>query len=218
MSIIYYLDGVDLLTYGVHVSSSKGLISRPKIKNPVSHNWETIHGESVDLASKYYEARDLELECFIVASTKQDFITKCGQFFDQFDKAYTRRLMVQVDELAPLVYEVYIPGEIEIKKEWKEATMVGTFTLKLREPEPVKRVIRYTRTGEGDKTVSITVTSTKVLNVYWGDGNHAFDLSGNTQTVTHSYTANGTYYIVVTGCIDEITSFTTTGTVIWQKL
>lgn len=218
MAVTYLLDGVDLRTYGVYVSDSDGLLSRPKMKQPNSMSWPNYHGEVVSLQKKYYEARAIKLNCFIKASDPTDFINKLNAFLALFDKAWTRRLTVSVEANEPLVYEVYAEDGIEVKKEWNKSTMVGTFILNLKEPEPVKRVLKYTRTADADKTVSITLTSSKLLNIYWGDGSHTFDVSGTSQTRTHNYTANGTYYIVITGNIDEITSLTTTGKIVWTKL
>lgn len=218
MDVSYYIDGVDFKTYGVFVSSSKGLIGRPELKQPVTLNWETYHGENTDLSSRYYKSREIELDCFIPASSKGDFLSKSSAFLNSLDKAGTRRLMVVADIDKPLLYEVYFYGEIDISKKWRDGEMVGTFTVKLKEPEPIKKVIKYTRTSEGDKTASITVTSTKMLNFYWGDGLNTFDVSGVNQTITHPYLTNGTFYIVVTGNIDDITSLTTNGTVVWNKL
>ena len=214
----YYIDNYNLKQYGVSVSASIGLLSRPKTKSIDVKSWADYHGEVTDLRNKYYEPRDIQLECFIEASNKADFLLKCNAFLSLFDAKKTRRLTVSIDGSEPLQFEVYLSAEVDIKKKWSEGQMIGTFTLKLKEPEPVKRVIKYTRTGEGDKTVSITLTSRKLLNVYWGDGSHTFDVSGAAQTITHSYATNGTFYIVVTGCIDEIDSLTTTGAVVWNKL
>lgn len=35
---------------------------------------------------------------------------------------------------------------------------------------------------------------------------------------THNYASNGTFYAIVAGCVDEITSFLTTGTVIMEQV
>lgn len=218
MNVNYFIDGVDFKQYGVFVSASHGLLSRPKLKSPVSVNWETYHGEVIDLDHKYYESREIQLNCFIKASSKFEFISQCNAFSALFDQTGSRRIAVSVDGSEPLVYEVYLADGIDVKKEWTDSDMIGTFTIKLKEPEPIKKVLKYTRSSDADKTVSITVTSTKLLNIYWGDGTHTFDVSGTSQTVTHNYAENGVFYIVVTGNVDEITSLTTTGAVVWNKL
>lgn len=217
--VTYYIDSNDIKqTYSVYVSASAGLFSKPKPKALSPTNWPDYHGEVVDLENKYYEAREITLDCFIKAANKADFIVKCNAFLAVFDAKGTRRLSVAVDGSEPLQFEVYLSAEVDIKKKWSEGQMIGTFQLKLREPEPVKKIIKYTRTNESNKTVSITVTSSKLLNIYWGDGTHTYDVNGTAQTITHNYAANGTFYIVITGNIDEITSLTTSGTIVWNKL
>lgn len=218
MEVTYKLDGIDLKTYGIGISDSKGVLSRPKLKTPSKQQWDNYHGDVLDLSRKFYEARTITLECFIKADGATDFITKCKAFMDQFDKPELRQLLVSVEGSEPLAFMVYLEGGIDFEKTWNDRLMVGTFTLTLSEPEPIKRILKYTRTSAADKTVGITFTSTKMLNIYWGDNSHTFDASGTAVTKTHDYAANGTYYIVVTGDIDAITSLTTTGKVVWTKL
>lgn len=218
MNVTYYLDGIDIKTYGVHVSASEGLLSQPRAKAVQTLDWKEYNGSVVDLSKRFLEAREITLECFIVATDAIDFINKCNAFQALLLMPFTRRLSVAVDGSEPLVYEVFSEDGIDVKKTWNRTTMVGTFTLKFKEPEPVKKVLKYSRTSAANKTVSITLTSAKLLNIYWGDGSHTFDVSGTAQTITHDYATNGTFYIVVTGNIDEITSLTSTGTLVWNKL
>lgn len=219
MQVNYYIDGMNLRTlYDVFVSKSIGLLSKPKPKQPKSMQWQDYHGEVVDLGVKYYESREIQLECFTKAGSNAEMIKNFNHFMGIFDKSGTHRLSVSVDSSEPLVYEVFLGSSIDLKKTWSGGQAVGEFTLVLREPEPVKKVLKHTRTGDGNKTVSITVTSSKLLNIYWGDGTHTFDVSGADHTVTHDYTKNGTFYIVITGNIGEITSLTTTGRIVWNKL
>lgn len=221
MEVVYKIDDIDLRNYNVYVSASDGLLSRPKPKANISVDWADYNGKVVDLSKRLYEDRDIELDCFIKADSQSEFLAKCNDFLAVFDKTGTRRLEVYVSNETtpkPLVYEVYLAESVNVLKKWNSHTMVGTLKLKLTEPEPIKKVLKYTRTGTANKTVSITTTSAKLLNIYWGDGSHTYDVSGTAQTITHDYTVNGTYYVVVTGNIDEITSLTTTGIVVWNKL
>ena len=96
--------------------------------------------------------------------------------------------------------------------------MVGTFQLKLIEPEPVKRILKHIRISDATKTCTITMTTAKMVNVYWGDGNVDYDIEGEEITITHDYADNGDYFPVITGCIDEITDFETNAIVVWSKL
>ena len=214
----YLLDGVDFKEYGVYVSGSEGIMNRPKLKTPTSVSWDNYHGESVDLSHKFYESREITLSCFVKASSKMDFIKKVTTFEQLFDKTGTNRLVIDVHPVKPLIYEVYCKDEIEMSKTWNDNLMVGTFKLKLVEPEPVKKVLKHIRVGEATKTCTIKMTTTKYVNIYWGDGNVDYDVYGASKTVKHDYDANGDYFPVITGCIDEIKAFDTNAIVVWDKI
>lgn len=214
----YALDGVDFREFGVFVSDSDGILSRPKLKSLASISWDNYHGEDVDLNHKYYEAREITLSCFIKASNKADFIGKMTRFEQQFDRRGLHRLSIDVHPTKPLVYEVYCKDEISVAKKWSDNLMVGTFKLKLTEPQPVKRVLRHVRVSDDTKTCTITLTSSKYVNVFWGDGEVQEDISGKNVTITHNYKEDGVYFPVVTGCIDEIEAFSTNAIVVWNKL
>lgn len=221
MEIICKIDQVNFKDYGVYVSSYSGLLSRPKPKKNVSVDWPDYNGIVVDLSKKFYEPRELEFSCFIKADSQSEFVAKCNTFLSIFDKPNTRRIEVFLDNETtpkPLPYEVYLSEEIEIKKTFQSGQMVGTFTLKLTEPEPIKKVFKYTRTGASDSEVTISFTSSKMVNIYWGDGSHSYDFSGEITDLSHTYAANGTYYIVMTGNIDEISDLSTTAVLVWNKL
>lgn len=214
--IKYTIDGTDIETKGVHVSASSGVVDGLKMKEPFTVSWEDYNGQAIDLSAPRYEVREIKLDCWLKASDPVDFVTKVNSFLALFDKAGLRRLQIGIDANKPLVYEVYRASAVDIEKKWRSAEMIGTFTLTLVEPEPVKKVLKYTRTSDADKTVSITFESDYIINIYWGDGNTTLDEAEG--TATHDFTADGDYIIIVTGNIDQITSFTTTGTVIWDKL
>lgn len=218
-NIEYTIDGVNIKdVYGVCVAASKGVIDKPKLKTPTSVSWDNYHGEVVDLWHKFYEAREITLSCFLKAESKNDFITKVVQFEQLFDKQGTQRLMISVHPIKPLVYEVYCKNEISVTKTWNDRLMVGTFDLKLTEPEPVKRVLKHIRVSEATRECVVTLTSDKYVNIYWGDGESDLDVCGMNKTVKHTFKDNGDFFIVITGCIDEITDFSTNAIVIWNKL
>lgn len=214
----YLLDGKDFKDFGVYVSGSDGIVSRPKLKSPASLKWDNYHGESVDLAHKFYESREITLSCFVKAETKMDFIKRVSEFEQQFDKVGTNRLTIDVHPVKPLIYEVYCKDAIEISKEWSDDIMVGTFKLKLVEPEPVKRVLKHIRVGESTKACTIRMSTRKYVNIYWGDGSVDYDVCGDNVLVSHDYTTNGDYFPVITGCIEEITSFDTNAIVVWERI
>lgn len=214
----YTLDGVDFREYGVFVSDSDGILNRPKLKQLASVSWDNYHGEDVDLNHKYYEAREITLSCFIKAQTKNDFIVQMSRFEQQFDKRGLHRLMIDVHPIKPLIYEVYCKDEISVSKKWNDELMVGTFKLKLTEPQPVKRVLKHIRVSEATKTCSINISTHKLVNIFWGDGSVDEDISGSNIAVSHKYKENGEYFPVITGCIDEIEAFQTNAIIVWNKL
>ena len=213
------LDGVDMREYGVFVSGSSGILNRPKMKTPTSISWDNYHGESVDNRHKYFEKRYITLDCFIKAQGKNDFIDKVTRFEHLFDVNGTfNRLVFDVHPIKPLIYIVYCQDEIDVDKTWNDDLMVGTFKLKLYEPEPVKRVLKHIRTSADNATCTIKMDTTKRVNIYWGDGTVDNDVAGFGIELSHTFAANGEYFPVITGCIDEISSFETNAIVVWQKL
>lgn len=216
--IAYLVDDVNFKDFGVFVSGSEGILNRPKLKTPATVSWDNYHGESVDLMHKFYEPREITLSCFIKAESKIDFITQLANFERMFDKKGTQRLVIDVHPVKPLIYEVYCKDAIEITKEWNDNLMVGTFKLKLIEPEPVKRILKHIRVSDATKRCTITLTSTKYVNIYWGDGTVDYDIQGTNKTITHDYETNGDYFPMVTGCIDEISKFETNAIVVWEKI
>jgi hypothetical protein len=214
----YLLDGVDFKEYGVYVSESEGVVNRPKLKSMASLSWDNYHGESVDLMHKFYEPREIALTCFIKANSKNEFTMRVSAFEQLFDRQGTHRLVIDVHPTKPLIYEVYCQDEIAVFKKWNDDLMVGTFKLKLIEPEPVKRILKHIRVGESTKTCTITLSTVKLVNIFWGDGWVDYDISGENVTLSHNYTRNGDYFPVITGCIDEISSFATNAIIVWNKL
>ena len=129
--------------------------------------------------------------------------------------------MIEVDDTVvtrkSLLYEVFLQEEIDLQKKWNATHMIGTFNLKLREPEPVKCVYKFVAIAEALE-VSIQLTTTDPINIYFGDGSSQFDVLTATGEVNHSYASAGTYYLVLTGVIENITAVTTTATLVWNRL
>ena len=219
--INYFINGVNIKDeYGVCVSSSEGVLDKPKLKTPLSVNWDNYHGEVVDLNRKYYEPREITLSCFVKADSKMDFIQKVMQFTKLFDGVGTQRLVIDLQANKPLIYEIYCKDAIAVSKTWNDNSMIGTFKLKLTEPEPVKRILKYIRTNSSNATCRIDIKTSKCVNIYWGDGSVDYDIYSENAIgrFTHTYAANGEYLIVITGCIKEIENFSSNGSIIWNEL
>jgi hypothetical protein len=213
----YLIDSVNLKEFDVTVSESNGVLDLPKLKTPFSINWPDYHGQVIDLTRKRIEAREIELKCWMKATGKMNFVTKLNSFLDMFRKDGTQRLTIDIHPTKPLLYEVYCDNGISISKRWNDDLMIGTFTLKLVEPDPVKRVVRHQRISEATKTLTVTLTSDKAVTIYWGDGTKE-EIYGTNITRSHQYSKDGIYYAIVAGVIEEITNFQTNGIVVWNKL
>lgn len=233
--LTYLLDGVDFKQYGVFVSASKGLLDGLKMKDPYKVEFDGYHGAALDLSRPRFEEREITLECFITTTGgKLEFVRKVKEFLDQFSARHKvadgatlnanlcpaglHRLMVDIHPVKALVYEVYLPDATDIDKTWNDARMTGTFTLKLREPEPVKKVLKHIRTSAANARTGFTISTSKLVNVYWGDGTTLQDISGTNVEVSHTYADNGEYFIIITGVIEDIEAFSTDDIVIWDKV
>lgn len=233
--LTYLLDGVDFKEYGVYVSASKGLLDGLKMKDPYKVEFDGYHGTAIDLSRPRFDEREITLECFITTTGgKLEFVRKVKAFLDLFSTRHMvaegatlnadlcpaglHRLMVDIHPVKALVYEVYLPDATDIDKTWNDARMTGTFTLKLHEPEPVKKVLKHMRTNNSNARTEFTITTSKLVNVYWGDGTTSQDICGTKQNVAHTYAENGEYYIIITGVIEDVETFETDDIVIWDKV
>lgn len=215
----YFVGDRNFKEFGVHVSGSSGIIGMLERKEPLTVDWDSYHGLVVDTKRPRYKERIITLDCFIEASSKTNFVEWVQLFMSQFQKPDTQRLKIEYDgRTKPLYYEVFAQSGSDVEKNWTydNDLMVGTFRLTLIEPEPVKRVIRHI--GDAGSIAEITLSSHKLLNIFWGDGTITRGVSGSEVTQNHTYLEAGEYDIVITGVIEDITSFTTNAIIVWNKL
>lgn len=217
----YYINEKNFKDFGVFVSSSSGLMGRLGRKSSLESDWDDYHGQVIDLAHPRYKERTIELKCFIEGLTRTQFVQAVDRFMSEFDKPYTQRFKCEYDgHTMPLVYEVYVKDEADVTKTWaryNDDLMVGTFTLKMVEPEPVKRVLRWIAAESGTQA-SITLTSNRMLDIFWGDGKRTNNVHGDKVTLTHTYEGSGEYEIIIAGNIEDIEKFDTNAIVLWDKL
>lgn len=215
----YFVGDRNFKEFGVHVSGSSGIIGMLERKEPLTVDWDSYHGLVVDTKRPRYKERIITLDCFIEASSKTNFVEWVQLFMSQFQKPDLQRLKIEYDgRTKPLYYEVFAQSGSDVDKNWtyENDLMVGTFRLTLIEPEPVKRVIRHI--GGSGSIATITLSSNKLLSIYWGDGTITGGVSGSEVTQNHTYLEAGEYDIVITGVIEDITSFTTNAIIVWNKL
>lgn len=217
----YFIDDLNFKSFGVEVSKADGLFNRLARKDALTVEWDNYHGIVRDKRQPRYKERKITLECFIHANSRTAFVEAVMRFFAQFDAAGNHRFKC-VPHLTtkPLVYEVELLEEVDVDKIWgqySDELMVGKFKLVLVEDEPVKRVLRHVGTT-ANTIATISVTSVKYLNIYWGDGTHTYNVAGTSKAVQHSYTQPGEYDIIITGVIEDIEAFSTNAIVIWDLL
>lgn len=218
----YYIDGVNLKDYGVRVEGSDGIIDGLVMKTPFTANYLDEHGEVIDLTRPRFEPREISLSCWIKGEGGyMDFTNKVTSLLAALRAPGTHRLMIDINPTKPLVYQVYCLNGPKIKKTWNEEKMIGTFTLNLREPEPVKRVLKHIAITEATREISISIKSNRYYNIYWGDGEADYDVGGNATeivTTTHTYAENGDYFPIITGVIEDILEFSSNAIVVWNEL
>ena len=219
--LIYSINGVKLSDLSIYVESSAGVLDMLVRKPSIVRNWNDYHGEQIDLSEPVYEPRNIILNCNLIAVDKDDFYGKLDLLKQEFAKPNLQRLMINYLELGmgyvtPLVYEVYLSEGINVEKRWQDGQMFGSFSLRLREPEPVKRVVKFAYNA----TANISMVSSTPVNIYWGDGTKTLNQKG-TISLTHAYPGGmetSDKYAIITGMIEKITGFTHNGTLIWSKL
>ncbi len=209
---IYYINGKNFKDFGVFVSDSFGVLGLPKMRKPKSHVWEDYNGEVIDLKAKYYEPRNIRLQCFMEADGELDFASKMTAFCAEFCESGTSRLLIDVIPGKPLIYEVFLSSPIDPEKEWEEGQMVATFSLTLIEAEPLKKVLKV-----AGSSVSLSGVAPKVLTIHWGDGRTAADVGGD-MNLSHNYSSVGPHYIVIAGGVAEIENLDTNAEEIWSRL
>ncbi len=220
--LIYSINGKPFIdTWGIYVQESDGLLDRPAMKTPVSQDWPGHHGEVVDLDDKRVQARDITLKCWMPCVSKLDFAEKFNDFCKQFEGNGTARLMVDIHPTRPLVYEVYLREALNVSKKWNDRLFVATFTLKVREPDPVKRIVRFLSIEGEEHSIKLNAGTGNVLTIAWGDGTFTHNVYGEHTTdataLKHTYTDDGIYYAIVSGVIEDVTDFETDGIVVWEK-
>ncbi len=176
----YSLNGKFFKDFGVQVSDSRGIGDVPARKEVQKFSWAEYHGDSVYLPTAKYQSREIELDCFIIGDNWEKLYNNFISFIrDEFAKAGTQRLMIEPFGFKPYVYEVYSNDQIKLNKRFHQGRIAATFTLKMIEPNPVKKVFVL----NGDN-LSISLKTKKEVEIFFGDGSYysgsgSIDISRN---------------------------------------
>lgn len=161
----YSVNGKYFKDFGTYVSDSDGLFDALKRKKVNSYDWAEYHGESPDLSSPKFEAREITLKCFVVGDDWVLMKSNFDAIISEFQKAGTQRLLIEPLGLKVLPYEVCMIDDVNLKKTFKDGQMIGLFTIKLIEPNPIKKVLYFT--GE---TLNLSYTSPSETEIFYGNG------------------------------------------------
>lgn len=162
----YSINGKYFKDYGIYVSSSLGLLDALKRKPVKTYDWAEYHGESVDLSNPKFEAREIVLNCFIKGNNYQQMFDNFRNVvLSEFQKSGTQRLLVEPFGYKALPFEVYMIDDVKIAKEFSESTSIGVFSIKLIEPNPIKKVLYLT-----ENTLNLSYNSSKETEIFFVNG------------------------------------------------
>ncbi|OBS12826.1 hypothetical protein ATE49_15330 [Elizabethkingia miricola] len=140
--INWTINGKNFDSFGIGVSASRGFGDLLKQKDRPSYNWPGQHGKQYDLDSKpKYEERTIELDCFVIGDNWNLMTDQFRSFSSEFDKEGTQRLIVEIFSYKPRIYDVILSDKIILNEVKKEGKSAGSFTLKLTEPDPIKKIL-----------------------------------------------------------------------------
>lgn len=201
----YSLNGVNFIANKIFVQESKGLLDKLKPKARKSYNWAEQHGTAVDTSAPKYEAREITLKGWVEGENWQEMKRNFDMLLAEFDKEGLARLIVDFGK--ELVYDVYLIDGVELKKEFNQGRQIGFFTLKMIEPNPVKKVLKLI----GNK-LNLAFISQDWVNI---------NIDGENQTLKGNISLNktlpsGKHYAVISGNVEKIQNLETNAEVIWN--
>ncbi|MCE4064362.1 phage tail family protein [Chryseobacterium gleum] len=165
MGLKWSINGRDFAEFGINVSESKGVLDKLKPRERNSYTWAEYHGKQIDLSKPYFEAREMELQCWLRASDSNRLTENFNSFLALFDTKSTKRFLIEPFGNKELAYEVLLNGSADLSKEFREGEMYGSFTLKLIEPNPIKRVLKTSL-----DTFKLSYEIDSETEIFFGDG------------------------------------------------
>lgn len=213
--IKYYIDGIYIMDYNIHIEASKGLLDFPGIKDKTTANYADSDGVYVDLSKGMLKPRSITLKCTSVCD--HDKLTKdsgyiytaknINRFAGILRSEGLHRLEVVSDTNynKRLVYDVYLNGDISIDKgAMDERVSIAEFEVNLIEPFPNKIVYKV-NAPNGLIYVDVSVNKSALIDISWGDkGRNYNELIVDDKAITHTYEFGGEYYIIISGDIESI--------------
>ncbi|WFB67086.1 hypothetical protein [Chryseobacterium sp. WX] len=165
MGLKWSINGRDFAEFGINVSESKGVLDKLKPRERNSYTWAEYHGKQFDLSKPYFEAREMELQCWLRASDSDTLTENFNSFLALFDTKSTKRFTIEPFGNKEYAYEVLLNGSADLTKEFRDGEMYGSFTLKLTEPNPIKKILKTTL-----DSFKISYEIDSETEIFFGDG------------------------------------------------
>lgn len=161
----YSVNGKYFKDFGISISDSEGLFDALKRKKVNTYDWAEYHGQSVDLSKPKFEAREITLKGFVVGNDWENMKSNFDVILREFQKSGTQRLLIEPFGKKPLPYEVYLEDSVKLEKRFKEGKMIGVFSIKLIEPNPIKKVLYLI-----GNTLNLSYNSSTETEIFYGNG------------------------------------------------
>lgn len=207
----YSVNGKYFKDFQVYVSASDGLFDALPRKFVNIYEWAEYHGSAPDLTSPKFEVRKISLQCFVVGSDWLQMKENFDQIVREFQKPGTQRLLIEPYGLKPLPFEVFMVEGVVLEKTLNKSKMIGVFTLRLIEPNPIKKVLLLTGT-----TLNLAYDSPMETEIFYGNGE--MDSVYNDAVISGKVLPPGDKYIIIAGDIDRVTNLVTNANVVWDRL
>lgn len=205
----YSINGKYFKDYGVYISSSDGLFDALKRKKVNTYDWAEYHGSSLDLSSPKFEAREITLKGFVVGDNWVSMKFRFDTIISELQKAGTQRLLIEPFGMKPLPYEVYMEDSSPLEKTFSDGKMVGIFTLKLIEPNPIKKVLRV-----NGNMLRLSYNSDTETEISYGNGEK--DIAYSNASLSKVLPSGS--IVVIAGNIENISNLITDAEVLWERL
>ena len=205
----YSINGKYFKDYGVYISSSDGLFDALKRKKVNTYDWAEYHGSSLDLSSPKFEQREITLKGFVVGDNWVSMKFRFDTIISELQKAGTQRLLIEPFGFKPLPYEVYMEDSSELQKTFSDGKMVGIFTLKLIEPNPIKKVLRV-----NGNMLHLSYNSKFETEISYGNGEK--DIAYSNASLSKVLPSGS--IVVIAGNIENISNLITDAEVLWERL
>lgn len=205
----YSVNGKYFKDFEIYISESDGLFDALKRKPVNTYDWAEYHGSTPDLSNPKFEAREISLKGFVVGDNWVSMKFRFDTIVSELQKAGTQRLLIEPFGLKPLPYEVYVEDEVKLEKVFRDGKMVGVFSLKLIEPNPVKKVLRV-----NGNMLQLSYDSEFETEISYGNGEKDIAYSNaSLSKVLHSGSI-----VVIAGSIENISNLITNAEVLWERL